>query len=197
MSYCFDVALVVAKRVARGRERRTEELLSLGFDGEKKSVEGIAKQRTTLGEEPVRDFLERDAERVEFGEDGLGLGLERLGIAAEGVAYCAFFAECGERCVGQRVHRVVANQLVDVERLRERRVLGSRTRPENALGIGAGRGELLPTIAREGFEETSVGELGIGDGDFGLQCRQSHSAIFAGLLFECDIDLLTDRGVDS
>ena len=54
----LDVALCVAERIARAREGRADELLSLGFDREEKSVEGIAEECAALCEEFVRDRLE-------------------------------------------------------------------------------------------------------------------------------------------
>ena len=81
----------------------------------------------------------------------------------------AMVGERLERGFGQRVDGVGADQLVDVERVGVRVVLGRRRRPQRPLHPGAACGERLPTGPRERVEEQLVGELALGDGGLAPQ----------------------------
>ena len=90
-----------------------------------------------------------------------------------------------DRLVGHRVDRVRPDQLVDVERVRVRRVLRRRRGPERPLHARALRGERLPARSREDPLERLVGDARVGDRRLALQ-------VAAPGLLERGVDLAVD-----
>ena len=88
------------------------------------------------------------------------LGLVEAGV--DGAGHRAVVEEVGDRLVGHGVHRVGADEGVDVGEVGVGRVLGRGRRPQRALHLGARGGQGLPAGPGEALGEELVGQLGLG-----------------------------------
>ena len=114
----------------------------------------------TVDEQLVRHRGQVDARIGEGGERRLGLGLV---VARDRVRGVAVVGEGVERGLGQRVHRVRRDEVVDVEDVGVGGVLRAGRGPERALDARAGGGEAVPGRAGEDLGEAPVGGARVGD----------------------------------
>ncbi len=136
------------------------EGVGLGVEGGDQFVERLLEARHALSFELGCHVVHVDADSGERIPDLAG----RLDVGVDAAGDRAVVAEGLQRVVGQGVHRVRADQLVDVERVGVRRVLGRRRRPQRPLHAGAACSERLPAGPGERLDEELVGELALGDG---------------------------------
>ena len=99
-----------------------------------------------------------------------------------------------DRRVRHRVHRVRAEQLVDVERVRVVGVLRRRRPPERALRRCARGDQLLPALAREDAGERAVGQLRVGHGGLAAQVLATTPERFVDLQVHARHEEARDRG---
>ena len=86
----------------------------------------------------------------------------RVGIDVDGTSEGSVVLECRDRVLGQRVDRVVADEVVDVERVGIRGILGGGRCPQRSLGARTSCRQSLPAIACEPIPKEPVGDLRLG-----------------------------------
>ena len=155
----FEIVLILAERCAVTRDDGAHHLDATGFDHFEQLVERLRKRGHALFGQLGGDRRHVDADRLQFVEDVMGFlesGLQRRlcgAVIAEGV----------QGRWGNGVHRVGADQGIEVHGVGIRRILGAGGRPQRALHPGAFFLQLGETVAAEDALERLVGQLGVGD----------------------------------
>src|SRR3954454_1036480 len=155
------------------------QLVALGLDVVEQLAERLRELLDTLLFQSVDDVVVVDARVAQVVEElarAVDVALERvagdLAVVLEGL----------DRLGRHGVHRVRADQLLDVHRVLVGVVLDRRRRPKAALRPRALARELLPAVAGEDLLVGLVGELGVGD-------RQLAAELFLALLVEALVGL--------
>ena len=148
------------------------EFGGLRLEGGDELVEGLHEAVHTLAFELIGDVVHVDASRGQRCPCGFGL----VDIGVDATPHRAVIGECFERRLGQGVDRVGSDELVDVEHIGVRRILGTRRCPQRALDPGTAARECLPARPREHLGEHLVGELALGDS--GVRGLTSNPSIF-------------------
>src|SRR5215207_4620402 len=134
------------------------------------------------GDEPVHGLLERVDALYQQGlgdvahvEPGVGELLEVLGgiDVARHALHLEMVGARLERVHRHRVHRVRADELLDVLHVGVLRVLGARRRPQGPLGEGASSGELVPAVAGVDLLEALVRGTGVRHRGDALELRMA------------------------
>ncbi len=136
---------------------------------------GASRFFSTVSQELVPRLHELvDALLLEGGDDvvvvdaGVGQGLHHgPGVVVVGSDLVAddlaVVLDGQERLLRHGVDGVLDDQVVDVHRVLVVRVLHAGRRPQRALAVGPGRGQLVPAVAGEELLVGLVGEPGVGD----------------------------------
>ena len=159
----LDVSGQVDLEAHRASLRRA---LERGRDGVLQLVPGGDELLDALVLEHLGDVGEVDAGRGEAVED-----LVRVGVGAgDGVAGDHAVVEGRlERLLGHRVHGAGCDELGDVERVGQRRVLDAGRGPQRTLHVGAGIRQRLRALGGELLLEQLVGEARVRDAGLALQ----------------------------
>ena len=96
-----------------------------------------------------------------------------------------------------RVDGVRPNQLVDIEDVAVRLVLGPGARPQQALRLGALLRQPLPALVGIDVFVESIGELRVGDRDFALELLQLCLLGRVGGRGDLFVELVIHQGVDT
>ena len=132
-----------------------------------------------------------EAQPLDLGHHVAGL----VDVLGQRSAHVAVVAERVHRGRRDGVHRVAADQLLDVEDVAVGLVLHPGAGPEQALRVGAGGGEFLPALAGHHLLVQHVSHLGVGDGHLAAQRLERLGLLVAG--GDPLVDLLVDLRVDA
>jgi hypothetical protein len=153
----------------------------------------VGEQAHAVLDQPAGDRVERNAGVFQSGEGGARLlhvlfeTETRPAVSPEGV-------ECRRR---DRVDRVGADQLLDIERVAVGRILRAGARPEQPLRLRASGGQRLPARRRDDRLVPLVGELRIRNRNLTLQAPQPLTRGGARGRRQRRVDVLGDGGVDA
>src|SRR6266481_1641448 len=160
--------------------------------GIEKSLEGISEESYAVDDELFGDFLHGDAGLGEIFHVASGSG----DVFGEAGAELAVIAEGVEGCGGNGVHRVRADEFLDVEDVAVLGILGAGAGPEEALSLRALRGESFPAGAAKEFLILLVGKLGVGDGYGAVEAFEKNFGV-TGSSFQQGVNLGVNEGVNA
>ena len=114
------------------------------------------------------DFFERNARAIERGEGRF----RPVHVLGQRIAHPAVVAERVERRHRHGIDGVGADQLLDIDERRCRRIFGSGRGPQQPLRLGAEIGEPLPARSGKALLPAAGRRLGVGDRDLAGKPRQ-------------------------
>src|SRR6266545_3924439 len=163
---------------------RRDPLPVLRPDALEELLERLRELLDALALERLGDVVVVDACLRDLLEDALRL----VDALFERWGHSPVVLEGPDRLLGHRVHRLGADELLDVEDVRVGGILRRGRGPEAALGPRPLRAEEFPALAREGLLVALVRELGIGDGELPLE------VVVAAELVQAAVGLGIDTG---
>src|SRR5437899_10080792 len=146
---------------------RLDELAALRADAVQQLLEGIGELLHALALQRGGDVVVVDASGSEIGEQLVRC----VDVLRERQLDLAVILEGADRLLGHGVHRLRADQLLDIQDVAILGILRRRGRPQAALFCGALRLEGLPAWAGEHVEIVLVRELRVGDRELAIQLR--------------------------
>ena len=180
------IALLLGPTLGRGRHRRAQSRRThhtvTARQGRQQVRERIAKGLQALAQQLIGDRIQIDACGRYLLERALGPGH----ILGQGLGNRAVIHEGRDRRRRRGVHRLRAQQPIDIDRVRVLGVLGAGAGPQQTLGLRALAVQRFPTRALHHLGPMVVGQLGIRDRRRAQQARLARA-----------IQLFVDRGINA